>query len=74
VPHDAGEQRRIDARAVDRVRRRIVGRRLDRRPLRRPQRIDPRRLVRDLRDVPAFLENRDAQYFVLDRRGAAAAV
>src|SRR5438045_5450802 len=52
----------------------IVVRRLDRRPVRNPQRTDASRLVQDLGDVSAAFEDGDAQRVVFDRRRAAAAI
>ena len=55
VAHDPREQRRVDSAAILGVHGVVVGRRLDRRPRRRPERVDARGLVQDLGDVAAFL-------------------
>ena len=54
--------------------RMVVGGRLNRRPGRRPERVDAGGLVQDLGDVPAFLEDGHAEDVVLEPRGAAAAI
>jgi len=74
MAHDAGEQRCLDRIAVFGVDRAIVGGRFDRRPFRRPERTDGRLLVKDLGDVAAFLEKRDAEIGVLNHHRAPAAV
>ena len=72
MTHDAGEQDGLGAGAVRvAVERRIVGGRLDRRPRRGPERIDPGLLVEHLGDVSAFREHGDTDALVLDRGGTA---
>ena len=74
VSHDAGEQRRIDVGAVGGMLRPIVGPVVDRRPGRRPERIDALALVEDFRDVATLGEDGHAQRVVLNRHRAAALV
>jgi len=74
VAHDPGQELRVGAGAVLRVASRIEGGRLDRRPCRRPQRVDPRSLDHDLGDMASFCEHGDLQIAVLDRHRAAAAM
>ena len=74
VPHNAGEQTRI---APASVRVNVSGavlRWLDRRPWRRPERIDAGGLVEDLGDVSALLQDRHSEIGVLDSGRAAAAI
>ena len=73
VAHDAGEQFGLRPLAI-RGAGRVEGRWLDRRPGGNPQRIYAGLLIEDLGDMPAFLQDRHAQMFVLDLRGAAAPV
>jgi hypothetical protein len=72
VAHDARQELRFDAGAVRRVNVRIVGRGLDRRPRRNPQRTDAGGFIENRRDVPAAFEHRHAKRIVFEDRGAAA--
>src|SRR5215469_4046883 len=74
MTHNAGEEFRVASAPVDFVLPRIVGRRFDRRPGRRPQRVGPGCLVEDFRDVAAAGEHRHTQIAILDANGAPAAI
>src|SRR5262249_32496237 len=74
VPHDAGQQFRIVPAAVFRMFLRVVGRWLNRRPRRNPERIDGRSLIQNLSDVTAFLQYSHTEILILDEHSPPATI
>jgi hypothetical protein len=74
VSHDARQQTAFTAFSIYGVHGRPIGRVLDGRPRRGPERIDTGLFIEDFRDVAAFLEYGHAEVLVFDRRRAATVV
>ena len=74
VSHDAAQKLALGIRAVLRMSSGIVGGGLDGIPWRSPQRVHTARLVKNFGDVPAFMEDSNANLVVFDGGSAPAAI
>ena len=74
MPVDAGKQFAFGIRPILWMPPHIISGRLNRRPGRRPQWIHPSLFDQQFRDMPAFVQNRNAQLAVFDARSTAAAI